>query len=178
MAGLHLDGRGVSVLWIALTLDLFDALLRAGGTSSGQTARAGFLLAGALTAAVSVYGFVAATRLRIERIVLASPKLPAGDRPLRIALISDVHLGALIVHAGYGQSSRSCVSSMRMCCCRPATWSMARPTVSTAWHRCWRHCNRASASSRSPAITNTSSVSNVRWPSTSAPVQDAARDRG
>jgi len=76
MAGLHLDGRGVSVL-----LDRVDprSVRRAppgGGTSSGLTARAGFLLAGALTAAVSVYGFVAATRLRIERIVLASPKLP------------------------------------------------------------------------------------------------------
>lgn len=72
---------GVAFLffWIALTLDLFDALFRAGGTNSGLSARAGFLLAGALTAAVSVYGFVAATCLRIERIVLASPKLPAGD---------------------------------------------------------------------------------------------------
>lgn len=89
---------GVAFLffWIALTLDLFDVLLRAGGTSSGLSARAGLLLAGVLTAAVSVYGFVAATRLRIERVVLASPKLPAGGRPLRIALISDVHLGALV----------------------------------------------------------------------------------
>ena len=89
-------GAAFLFFWIALTLDLLDALLRAGGTSSGLSTRAGFLLACALTAAVSVYGFVAATRLHIERIVLASPKLPAGGRPLRIALISDVHLGALI----------------------------------------------------------------------------------
>jgi predicted MPP superfamily phosphohydrolase len=82
--------------WIVLTLDLLGALLGINASQPRWSAHEEFLLACALTAAVSVYGFVAATRLRIERIVLASPKLPAGDRPLRIALISDVHLGALI----------------------------------------------------------------------------------
>jgi uncharacterized protein len=89
---------GVAFLffWIALTVDLAGALLRASGAAPGLSAHTGFLLAGALTLAVAVHGFVAARRLRVERIVLTSPKLPAGSRPLRIALISDVHLGALI----------------------------------------------------------------------------------
>jgi predicted MPP superfamily phosphohydrolase len=82
--------------WIALGLDLAGGLLSVGGAHLYLSARNGFLLAGALTVVVSVYGFIAARRLRIERVVLASPKFPAGSQPLRIALISDVHLGALV----------------------------------------------------------------------------------
>jgi predicted MPP superfamily phosphohydrolase len=89
---------GVAFLffWIALALDLIGTLLRLGGMDPGLSVRDEFLLACALTAAVSVYGFVAARRLRIERVLLTSPKLAAGERPLKIALVSDVHLGALV----------------------------------------------------------------------------------
>jgi hypothetical protein len=55
-----------------------------------------FALALALTLAVAAYGVVAARRPRIERVVLQSAKLPAGRAPLRIVLLSDVHLGALV----------------------------------------------------------------------------------
>lgn len=89
---------GVAFLffWIALAVDLVGALLRVSGAGPGLSAHTGFLLAGALTMAVALHGFAAARRLRVERIVLASPKLPAGSGPLRIALISDVHLGTLV----------------------------------------------------------------------------------
>jgi len=89
---------GVAFLffWIALALDLLGVLLKFGGVNPGLSVHDEFLLACALTAAVSIYGFVAAQRLRVERVVLTSPKLPAGSDPLRIALISDVHLGALV----------------------------------------------------------------------------------
>jgi predicted MPP superfamily phosphohydrolase len=89
---------GVAFLffWIALAFDLLGVLLKFGDVNPELSVPDEFLLACALTAAVSIYGFVAARRLRVERVVLTSPKLPAGSDPLRIALISDVHLGALV----------------------------------------------------------------------------------
>lgn len=82
--------------WITLALDLVGAVLNFSGTGFEHSVFNEFLLACTLTAALSVYGFVAARRLRVEQVVLASPKLPADSDPLRIALISDVHLGALV----------------------------------------------------------------------------------
>jgi len=49
-----------------------------------------------LTLIVVAYGVFAATQPRIERVTLRTQKLPAGQPPLRIALVSDVHLGALV----------------------------------------------------------------------------------
>lgn len=82
--------------WISLGVDLLGALLRFANPSASWPAHETFLLDVALTAIVSAYGFVAARRPRIERVTIRTPKLPEGVRPLRIALVSDVHLGALI----------------------------------------------------------------------------------
>jgi len=82
--------------WIALALDMLLAVTGWLSADASLPALPRFLLATALTGVVVVYGFVAARRLRIERVVLTSPKLPAGTEPLRLALISDVHLGALV----------------------------------------------------------------------------------
>jgi predicted MPP superfamily phosphohydrolase len=89
---------GISFLffWISLAISLVGVLLPLAGLNSGLSARTGFLWACALTAVVAVYGFVDARRPRIERITLHTPKLKASSRPLRVALISDVHLGAMI----------------------------------------------------------------------------------
>ena len=89
---------GISFLffWISLAISLVGLLLPLTGADSGISARTGFLWACALTAVAAVYGFVDARRLRIERITIHTSKLPTGSRPLRVALISDVHLGALI----------------------------------------------------------------------------------
>jgi predicted MPP superfamily phosphohydrolase len=43
----------------------------------------------------SLYGFFEARNLRVERITVATTKLPKGTDRLRIAQISDVHLGLL-----------------------------------------------------------------------------------
>jgi predicted MPP superfamily phosphohydrolase len=48
------------------------------------------------TLAVAAYGVFAATRHRVERVTIATPKWPPGCAPLRIAFISDLHLGALV----------------------------------------------------------------------------------
>jgi len=48
-----------------------------------------------LSLAASLYGMVEARQPRVETVTLATPKLPAGSRPLRIAQVSDLHLGLL-----------------------------------------------------------------------------------
>ena len=45
---------------------------------------------------ICVYGFFEACRIRVERITVATDKLPAGTDRLRIAQIADVHLGLRI----------------------------------------------------------------------------------
>ena len=89
--------------WVALALDLFDGAVRIASTVLHADYSAylpspwhGFLLTTGLTLVLAGYGIAAARRRRVEHIVLSSPKLPAGTKPLRIAQISDVHLGAII----------------------------------------------------------------------------------
>lgn len=48
-----------------------------------------------LALAGSLYGYFEARRIRVERVTLVSAKLPAGVR-LRIAQVSDVHLGLMV----------------------------------------------------------------------------------
>jgi len=79
--------------WVALALEGVGRVTHGVGALS---ASGGFALALALTFAIAAYGVFAATRPRIERVPLATSKLPAARTPLRIALISDVHLGALV----------------------------------------------------------------------------------
>jgi len=86
--------------WIALALKVVVAVVAASGalgvagdvTSGVRT----FPLAVALTLVVAVYGYFAARRTRVEHVTLTSEKLPDDHAPLRIALLSDVHLGALV----------------------------------------------------------------------------------
>jgi len=50
----------------------------------------------ALALLISVYGFFEARNLRIERITIESPKIPPEVGEIRIAQISDVHLGLIV----------------------------------------------------------------------------------
>ena len=84
--------------WIALALTLVSVM--AGALPSPAQAYSetlgSFLLAALLALAMSVYGFIDARRVRVERVRLASPKLSAAKAVFRLALISDVHLGTLV----------------------------------------------------------------------------------
>jgi predicted MPP superfamily phosphohydrolase len=86
--------------WIALSLELIGAVAATTGALNpaghAATGSRTFFLAVALTLGVAVYGFFAARVPRVERVALTSAKLSAGRAPLRIALLSDVHLGALV----------------------------------------------------------------------------------
>ncbi len=82
--------------WISVVLELMRAVIRFAGGDTGLSIHGWFVMACWLTAAVVVYGLVAARRVLIERVSVPTTKLPADSPPLRIALISDVHLGALV----------------------------------------------------------------------------------
>lgn len=51
---------------------------------------------GLLALALLGYGFFEARHIRIEQIVVTTPKLPASTRHVTIAQISDLHLGAML----------------------------------------------------------------------------------
>jgi len=45
--------------------------------------------------AASFYGFYEANNLRVETVAIRTPKLPPGAAPIRIAQVSDLHLGLI-----------------------------------------------------------------------------------
>jgi uncharacterized protein len=88
--------------WIALGFDLLWLLAKAAAavTSVDFAAQASaldsFPLVAGLSLLVCLYGFFDARRPRIERVALTSAKLSPSSPTFRLALISDVHLGALV----------------------------------------------------------------------------------
>jgi uncharacterized protein len=52
----------------------------------------------ALSLAIAMYGYFEARQIRIERIVIRSPKIPVHVSPVRIAQISDAHIGLIVRH--------------------------------------------------------------------------------
>lgn len=52
----------------------------------------------ALSLGITVYGYFEARQIRVERIVIRSPKIPADVSPLRIAQVSDIHIGLIVRH--------------------------------------------------------------------------------
>jgi len=62
-------------------------------TFTGSTT-AGCVLIAAFV--INIYGYFEARSLRVERVVVKTAKLPTGTDRLRIAQISDVHLGLLV----------------------------------------------------------------------------------
>lgn len=60
---------------------------------TGRKAAAAVLV---VVAAINIYGLFEASRLRVERLTIRTAKLPDGIERLRIAQISDIHLGLLV----------------------------------------------------------------------------------
>lgn len=63
------------------------------------SARHAFYAPFLLSLCICVYGYFEAYNIRTERLTIKSHKIPAGNSPLKIVQISDVHLG-LIVREG------------------------------------------------------------------------------
>jgi hypothetical protein len=60
------------------------------------TARQAFLFAGILSLGISIYGYLEAQAVRLEKVVIPTSKLPPSIKSFRIVQISDVHLGLII----------------------------------------------------------------------------------
>ncbi|MGD8353505.1 MAG: metallophosphoesterase, partial [Pseudomonadota bacterium] len=58
-------------------------------------AKPAYLIAVVLIVVAVVWGFLEARNLETERVTIKSPLLPGGTRPVKIAQISDVHLGLI-----------------------------------------------------------------------------------
>lgn len=95
-------GAWVGYMWMGVTFLFFwvslavQAAFLLTGHEAGSRALGRFCLVAGLTACVTLYGLVAARRLRVERVSIPTSKRPAGSPTVRIAVISDLHLGALV----------------------------------------------------------------------------------
>ena len=93
-------------LWTNLAVDALNLVLRLAGAISGKGASA-YLLAGkgrffglvALCLVLGTYSFFEARDIGVERVTIRTDKLPASTPRVRVAQISDVHLGLLVRNA-------------------------------------------------------------------------------
>ena len=89
--------------WLSLGTDLLRLLLRvpvrfgiAVDTAAALAGRAAFLCIAGLAVALSAYAIVEASRIEVVRVRIVTDRLPASVPSLRIAQITDLHLG--LVH--------------------------------------------------------------------------------
>lgn len=80
--------------WVGLLWDGYRLLARLVGWPAVASGPA-FIGLSAVVVVLWAYGFYAARHPRVEQVEIRSAKLPAGVPELRIAQISDVHLGVL-----------------------------------------------------------------------------------
>lgn len=80
---------------VALILDLYNMVTPWNGHLAGHN-HASFIIPMSLSAVIVAYGFFEARNLRIERLVINTPKLPKNARKVRIAQISDLHLSVTV----------------------------------------------------------------------------------
>ena len=91
----------------SIVIDLYRLLLYLAGfipgidcainsLRSAVSGRGYFLVALSVSVLIAGYGSFEAMQIGIEKIVIKTPKIPARVSPLRIAQISDVHIGLIV----------------------------------------------------------------------------------
>jgi predicted MPP superfamily phosphohydrolase len=88
--------------WLNLAVDLFRLLLRIpapfgipGAAATALSGRPAFLCIAVLSIVLSAYSLVEAARIEVVRIRIATDRLPPSVPRLRIAQVSDLHLGLI-----------------------------------------------------------------------------------
>jgi predicted MPP superfamily phosphohydrolase len=91
--------------WMNLAVDALNLVARLGGALSGRwgsaslvSGKAPFLALVALSVALGAYAYFEAREIGVERVRIVTDKLPPSTSRVRIAQISDVHLGLLVRH--------------------------------------------------------------------------------
>jgi predicted MPP superfamily phosphohydrolase len=96
---------GILFLFVSagLLLDFWRAVVYLAGTLLGTDLSAlsvspmtSFFVPFFLSLFVAAYGYGEALRIRVEKVVVRTPKIPENVGTLRIAQISDVHLGLMV----------------------------------------------------------------------------------
>lgn len=87
----------------SVAIDFYRLLVSAGAVLSARdlsafkiTARYAFSVPLVLSLLISLYGFFEARNIRIEKLVIRTPKISSDAGALRIAQISDIHLGLIV----------------------------------------------------------------------------------
>lgn len=87
----------------AFVIDLYNALMtgygyvsRSGISNIKISARYGFFIPAILSIAVAFYGYFEAKDIRTERLAVKTSKIPKEAGIIKIALISDVHIGLIV----------------------------------------------------------------------------------
>jgi predicted MPP superfamily phosphohydrolase len=88
---------------VGIILDLYNLVMQYSGSLTGNdfgslllSSDTTFLIPVVLSVAINIYGYFEAQNLRIERLVVNTSKLPEGEDRVRIAQISDLHLGIIV----------------------------------------------------------------------------------
>ncbi len=88
---------------LAVIFQLYNMGLKYWASLSGNdpgslllSPEAAFFIPLLLSVGIIVYGYFEAKNIRAERLVIRTPKLPEGIERVRIAQISDLHLGAFV----------------------------------------------------------------------------------
>ncbi len=91
--------------WMNLAVDALNLLIRLAGSLTGNwhrsflfSGKATFLALVSLSLALGAYSFFEARNIGIERVRIPTAKLPESVPRVRIAQISDIHLGLLVRH--------------------------------------------------------------------------------
>ena len=85
-----------------LTLDLWNPLVRIVARTEplrrrfALSARGKLLVLAAVIVALTTWGVIEAGAIRTETIIIRSPRLKPGSKPIRIVQITDLHLGLLV----------------------------------------------------------------------------------
>ena len=92
-------------VWMNLAVDAANFLARLLSAVFGDGprpliayGRPAFLSLAGLSVVLGIYSFLEASHLRVEHIRILTDKLPAATKRLRVAQISDVHLGLMVRH--------------------------------------------------------------------------------
>jgi predicted MPP superfamily phosphohydrolase len=88
---------------VSIILDLYNVVIKYSGSITDNnlglatlSPYSTFFISLLLSFAINVYGYFEAKNLRVERLVISTSKLPEGVDKLRIAQISDLHLGIIV----------------------------------------------------------------------------------
>jgi len=89
--------------FLSLSLDLYRLAVHSAGMVLQKdlpaflpAPRTAFLVSLTIALVLSLYGFFNALDIRPEHLIIKTPKIPESASPLRIAQVSDVHLGLIV----------------------------------------------------------------------------------